>query len=72
MELSEYGLMLKGNQIVADGKNPDKTRKFIALLRSSARRSEIQSRATTAYKAKRLMQNARQAREDANRIEATL
>lgn len=67
-----YGLTIRNNRIVPDGVNTDGTRQFIAKLRFEANKREALASASKPYKAKLLMQNARAARKDADRLERLL
>lgn len=66
------GVIRKGKQLVANPDNLPAARAFIAELRRQADEAERQASAATPYKAKLLMQNARAARRDADRIESTI
>lgn len=70
--LKANGLTAVNGKLVADKGQPDKAREFIAKLRAAADEAEKKSMATTASKAKLLMQNARAARKDADRFEKSL
>ena len=72
MTMEESGLTIKNKQLVPSGKNNDGTRKFIETLRQAASDSERAATHSKPYKANLLIQNARQARKEANRIEKLL
>lgn len=72
MNPAEFGLTVLRGQLVADGLNPAATREFLALLREHADDYETQAQDATPYRTRLLLQNARQARKDADRIEKTL
>ena len=66
------GIIKKGDKLIANPKNIPAARAFIAELRRLADEAEQQALASTESKARRLMQNARQARKDADNIEMTI
>lgn len=71
-DLKRNGLIIKNGRIYGDKRNADKARQFVARLRQAADEAERQAAATTPYQARLLGQNARAARRDADRIEASL
>lgn len=66
------GVVPRGNKWVANPDNIPAARAFVAELRRRADEADHQAAATTEYKARLLRQNARAARRDADRIEATI
>jgi hypothetical protein len=66
------GLIIKNGKLYGDKNNSEKAMQFVAQLLKMADEAEKKAIATTAYKAKVLNQNARQARKDADRIEKSL
>ena len=70
--LSLHGLKLVGKHLVADGKNAAAAQAFVETLRASALECEQRAGSVTPSKARELQQNARAARRDADRIEASI
>lgn len=70
--LQRNGLILIDGRLYTDANNAPAARAFVAKLRASADEADARAEAVTADKARRLRQNARQARKDAERILSTL
>lgn len=66
------GVIKRGGKLIANPGNIPAARAFVAELRRLADKAEKQALASTESKAQRLMQNARQARKDADNIEKTI
>jgi len=66
------GLKLKGRRLVADPDNLPAAREFVANLRREAEKLDKEAGAATKAKGRKLRQNARAARRDADRIERTI
>lgn len=71
-ELSKHGLKLLGKNLVADNIHPDLTLAFIQELLNISEQAEQQAKTEKPYKAKLLMQNAREGRKQAEQIRQSM